>query len=374
LELLLILPHTNLYTRGLTFTFKYKFTTETAIYSMKYELNDFLLTFLTLRVFFIARYFLTLSYYKTTRANRICRMYEEYNSYWFSIRSIFNRDPFSFVFTVAISGVIFFSINMRVFERVFDNHNRSSFVPTTPDSEAIYSGLSPITNSLWFTFITMVTVGYGDFYPRTNFARALAVLAVITGLLVVSLTTVAFFKRLDLSSAENKIYILLERMRIREARQEICDGIVNNIFTQLAINHKLKICNKTVKVIVSNRPTCIRERIELESKIKKLERRRANFELELKHLINNKNKSAKKIDGINTTGYIMETIIDDICHAIQNIDETGQNIVDIINELNFAIKKDELLINSLKRKIKSDISVANKKKRQEFNNKLENEY
>jgi hypothetical protein len=363
IEFVIILAHPNLLTRGPMYTFFYRFTTEAAPIDLKYEFNDFLLTLLTLRVFMIARYFLSLSYYKTTRASRICRMYDEYNSFWFSIRSIFNRDPFSFVFTIAISGVCFFAVNMRIYERVYDNPNRASYPPLTPEEDKIYSGLSPITNTVWFTFITMTTVGYGDYYPRTNFARTIAVFAVITGLLVVSLTTVAFFKRLDLSSAENKIYILLERMRIRQARQEICDTMVNNIFKQLAVGHKLKVLYNSVKDIVRNRPGCIGERIEMETKVKKLEKKRSNLDLELKHLINKKIKSAKKIDGINTTGYIMETIIDDICHAIQRVDDTGQTIVDIIGEMNVAIKKDELLINSLKRKIRNDVFGANKKRR-----------
>jgi hypothetical protein len=179
-------------------------------------------------------------------------------------------------------------------------------------------------------------------------------------LLVVALTTVAFFKKLDLSSAENKIYILLERMKIRESKQHVCESMVTNVLSQLAIKHKLRALYETLKQM--NRDTWnLKERKATEKKIQKLETKKAAFGLELKHLINSKIKSNKKIDGINTTGYIMETIIDDICHAIQNIDDTGQTILDIINELNMAVKKDEILVDGLKKKIKSDLLVKKRK-------------
>jgi hypothetical protein len=157
-EFIIAFVHPNLITRGKKFTFNYRFTTVDAIYTLQYEYNDIFLIILTLRIFMIARYFLTLSYYKTSRAGRICRMYGEFDSYQFALRCIFNRNPFRFVFIIAIFGVIFYAINMRVFEQVFDSTSRSSFIPEDLDPNSIiYSGLSDMTNALWFTFITMMT-------------------------------------------------------------------------------------------------------------------------------------------------------------------------------------------------------------------------
>lgn len=52
-----------------------------------------------------------------------------------------------------------------------------------------------ITNygdALWWAFVTITTIGYGDYYPITFEGRAIAVLLMLSGLALVSVITVSF--------------------------------------------------------------------------------------------------------------------------------------------------------------------------------------
>ena len=46
-------------------------------------------------------------------------------------------------------------------------------------------------NSMWCTIVTMGTVGFGDFVPRTHLGRCIAVLACIWGNFLISLMIVS---------------------------------------------------------------------------------------------------------------------------------------------------------------------------------------
>jgi hypothetical protein len=192
-------------------------------------------------------------------------------------------------------------------------------------------------------------------YAQTNFARLITVLAVVVGLLVVSLITVAFFKSLDLNSAENKVFILLERMKIREVHDRICKEIVNNCLSQLMIKFRIKKIKTKIRLLEKeNQPNMVKEIKSLESQMSALESRKAALNLHLKHLINTKNTSSKTINNINTSGYIMESIIDDIVTITNEIEDLGCSINNIICELTSNVRKDEIIISTIKKKLKED--------------------
>ena len=47
-------------------------------------------------------------------------------------------------------------------------------------------------DALWWAFVTITTIGYGDYYPITFEGRAIAVLLMLSGLALVSVITVSF--------------------------------------------------------------------------------------------------------------------------------------------------------------------------------------
>lgn len=84
--------------------------------------------------------------------------------------------------------------------------------------------VTTIADGLWLAFTTAATVGYGDMVPSTHASRGFAVIVVMLGLAVLSLTTAslsAIFVEKDVEEAEVRP-IEHELMReIRHLRDEV---------------------------------------------------------------------------------------------------------------------------------------------------------
>lgn len=72
--------------------------------------------------------------------------------------------------------------------------------------------ISDFQNALWLTIITMTTVGYGDYYPRTTFGRVIDVLLVVWGTFIVSLMVVVLTNTLNMDQSEKRALIVLNRL------------------------------------------------------------------------------------------------------------------------------------------------------------------
>jgi voltage-gated potassium channel len=80
-----------------------------------------------------------------------------------------------------------------------------------------------LSDGLWLAFTTAATVGYGDMVPSTHASRAFAVVVVLLGLAVLSLTTAsvaALFVQKDVHDEERQIEKELMR-EIRSVRDEV---------------------------------------------------------------------------------------------------------------------------------------------------------
>lgn len=64
-------------------------------------------------------------------------------------------------------------------------------------------------DSIWWAFVTICTIGYGDYYPVTFEGRAIAVLLMVAGLAFISVITVSvatmFLNRLEYDLLQKKI-------------------------------------------------------------------------------------------------------------------------------------------------------------------------
>ena len=95
---------------------------------------------------------------------------------------------------------------------------------------AVFEGHS-LVDGLWWTVVTLTTVGYGDFSPVTTGGRATAVVLMFAGIGVVSFITAniaAYFVEADQESD------IVERLRSLEQRQERIEASLGQIQKQLA--------------------------------------------------------------------------------------------------------------------------------------------
>lgn len=126
---------------------------------VKAHINTILLVLMILiRIYHFARAILAGSYYMSDRAYRVSSIYGVRIGYRFAIKSIFRWQPFILVFTMYGLCIIIFGYLFRAIE--FEVNDGS-----------INSTHFSLANSMWCSYITMTSIGYGDFYPKTILGR-----------------------------------------------------------------------------------------------------------------------------------------------------------------------------------------------------------
>lgn len=112
--------------------------------------------------------------YMSPRAERICNMYGARSGTVYCLRCVFKDSPFAFITTIFLASVVLFAFLFRVAEcQIYD-----------------LSSLTMYANMAWMTVITMTSVGYGDYSPKTPFGRLIGALCVSWGVLIVSVMVV----------------------------------------------------------------------------------------------------------------------------------------------------------------------------------------
>ena len=110
--------------------------------------------------------------------------------------TVFISNVFSLAFLEIILLLIFvifiFGFFLWLVER---KHNRFQFRP----------GLLGLFDGLWWSAVTMTTVGYGDKAPKTNMGKAIAIIWMFTAVIIISSFTAGIASTLTISSLQTDI-------------------------------------------------------------------------------------------------------------------------------------------------------------------------
>ena len=152
-----------------------------------------------------------------SRALRVCRLIR-FTHHYKSLRLIFLalrfslKELFLLFITITIVAII--------------------FATTIFLADIAEDNFWSIPAGLWWAFVTMTTVGYGDFYPRGVFGYVVGILCAMMGILIIAIPVpviVNNFSRLQ------QVTQILERERYRNEKQIVDDkaaavGIENKAF------------------------------------------------------------------------------------------------------------------------------------------------
>ena len=187
--------------------------------NVDYRINDiFLLVMCMFRVYLLVRTSLTLSHFMDTRSQRVCTMSGSEASFMFSIKSLMKKKPYSVLLSSLILSVALFGFVLRIFER--------------PLSTASGQDFNSINNAFWVTLITMTTVGYGDFFPKSNIGRLVGILIAFWGVAFVSLFVVTLTNLLLFQNGEEKSFILLQRLKSKDALKRQAVNVMTAAYRQ----------------------------------------------------------------------------------------------------------------------------------------------
>lgn len=142
--------------------------------TQNFKINYLLICLTVFRSCFFVTSVLVRSKYMAPRAERICNLYGAQSGTIYCLRCVFKDSPFAFITTIFLISVVVFSFLFRIAE----------YQIYTLSSMTMYG------NMAWMTIITMTSVGYGDYTPKTPFGRLIGALCVSWGVLIVSVMVV----------------------------------------------------------------------------------------------------------------------------------------------------------------------------------------
>ena len=143
-------------------------------------------------------------------------MYGCESHYLYAIKCLFKDSPMLLIGIVFIASIFIFALTLRIAEREVPTILAELNAATPGRFDATSNDISDFSNAVWLTIITMTTVGYGDYYPRTTFGRIIDVILVVWGTFIVSLMVVVLTNTLNMDQSEKRALIVLNRLEAKK--------------------------------------------------------------------------------------------------------------------------------------------------------------
>ena len=88
--------------------------------------------------------------------------------------------------------------------------------------------------------ITMMTVGFGDYYPRTHLGRAICIVACFWGVIIVSMMVVTLTNATTLSQKETRAYGILYRLHLKTQIENEAAKVITKFLRLVALGNRNK--------------------------------------------------------------------------------------------------------------------------------------
>ena len=199
-------------------------------------LSSFLSSILTFRSLYFLQLFNSFSIYNSLLSEKILDKFYLSPNLIFTIKAYQKSNPFIYLTLLFTISCITFSLSIRIYEM----HYWETITLIQQDWTSIY-------NSIWCIFVSMTTVGYGDFYPKTHFGRIIIIFSCVIGIYFISMMMIFLTQKSILSESEMKSYKLITRIKIRNQLKDIHSYLIycgikmkniKNSFKKEIINQK----------------------------------------------------------------------------------------------------------------------------------------
>eukprot|EP00357_Protocruzia_adherens_P007531 CAMPEP_0115029258 /NCGR_PEP_ID=MMETSP0216-20121206/36872_1 /TAXON_ID=223996 /ORGANISM="Protocruzia adherens, Strain Boccale" /LENGTH=264 /DNA_ID=CAMNT_0002405765 /DNA_START=556 /DNA_END=1350 /DNA_ORIENTATION=+ len=95
-------------------------------------------------------------------------------------------------------------------------------------------------NSMWLIILTMTTVGYGDFYPRSHPGRLVGVLACFWGVFLVSMMVVTLTVSSEFTRGEERAFDILQRLKAKEVIKTKASIVIQSLLRLAVFKNRRK--------------------------------------------------------------------------------------------------------------------------------------
>ena len=229
-----------------------------------FPMTTFLATISLLRVTFVIKLLKSLTRWTDEQSEIVCEKYACKANESFAFKAFQKENPFSVLFSIFAMSCVCFGLAVKNFETLYWEHRDIN--------ESNFQNWTYTWNAMWFVFVSMTTVGYGDFFPNTQVGRIITIFCCLVGCYFVSSMMVFMTNKTAKNEGEEKAFKLITRI---EYRKIVKNNQANLIYLsiQYAILNLEKGDEDYQSIVNSKEQNKIKKRMNLEvKKIKKNEK------------------------------------------------------------------------------------------------------
>lgn len=185
----------------------------------KREFNEYLTIIqLTVHYFTFIYILLKMSHWSNPQVGRICRLNSVDNDFMFILKSILVDEPQFFSVGMLVVLLFYFSVVIRFVEQGYQRFLNYSDFATNDEFVAEFvnrGNFDNYKNCYWNMFITMSTIGYGEFNVQATFSRVFLFFISLSGLVVTSIMVVAYSNYFELDGTQNFAFAFFNALELK---------------------------------------------------------------------------------------------------------------------------------------------------------------
>ena len=185
--------------------------------------------FSTYRFLYIFQLINSFSIWDSILSEKILDKFYLNTNLMFTLKAYQKNNPFISLIFLFFLSCVSFALCIRIFE-----------VHYWESQKVILQNWRYRWNAIWCVFVSMTTVGYGDFFPKTHFGRILIIIACIIGIYFVSMMMIFMTQKSILTESEQKAYKLITRLKIRNQLKDIHSNIIYHSLKMICMTKKFK--------------------------------------------------------------------------------------------------------------------------------------
>ena len=194
-----------------------------------YPVSGLFNAFMSFRVFYLLKLINVYSLYKMPKIEKILLKNSVKPDFIFNIKAYQKKYPFFSLVFIFIITIYTFGLFIRYFEMYF----WEGVIVTR--QQWFYRW-----NAFWCLFISMTTVAFGDFYPKTHIGRGLIIIATIIGIYFIAMTMKFITQKSILTDMEQKAYKLITRLRHRSQLKNVNANIIYHSLKMIQLKRRYK--------------------------------------------------------------------------------------------------------------------------------------
>ena len=209
-------------------------------YADRYPVSN-LNTAVFLRLYTIVHYSMLQSIYDDDHVVAVARMNMVRNDTAFVCKCLFRGAPSRIILFWMLMILLWGTVNLRCWERTlgmaddaddfeevlldFAGHERQDYFHGVGD------GVPNWSNAVWCIYVSMTSVGYGDYYPKTHLGRLTVGVCVLAYTVLLSLLIGFFSEAVCMDSGQTKVYEYAHSDKYYKKMQSTAAALLAEFFT-----------------------------------------------------------------------------------------------------------------------------------------------